>query len=58
MPNIPNDKARIILKEKDTEADPFYQLANIEFLEQKAAEYKAGRLNLEEHELMEKGHYD
>ena len=33
--------------------DPFYSESNIRYLEQKMADYKAGRLNLAEHELVE-----
>ena len=34
-------------------ADPFDSENNIRYLEQKMADYKAGRLNLVEHELIE-----
>ena len=34
-------------------ADPFDSESNIRYLEQKMADYKAGRLNLVEHELIE-----
>ena len=33
--------------------DPFYSESNIQYLERKVAEYKAGRLKLSEHELIE-----
>ena len=35
------------------EADPFYSESNIRHLEKKMADYKAGRLKLAEHELIE-----
>ena len=34
-------------------ADPFYSESNMRYLEQKMADYKAGRLNLTEHALIE-----
>ncbi len=34
-------------------ADPFYSEANISYLENKYAAYKANKLNVEEHELIE-----
>lgn len=34
-------------------ADPFYSESNIHYLEQKMSDYKAGRLNFAEHELIE-----
>ncbi len=34
-------------------ADPFYSESNMRYLEQKMEDYKAGRLNFEEHELIE-----
>lgn len=34
-------------------ADPFYSDANIQYLEGKYAAYKSGKLNVEEHELIE-----
>lgn len=34
-------------------ADPFYSDSNIRYLEQKMADYKAGRLKFVEHELIE-----
>lgn len=37
----------------DVCVDPFYSESNIRYLEQKMADYKAGRLNFAEHELIE-----
>ena len=37
----------------DLVADPFYSSDNIRYLEHKAAEYKAGKLKLETHDLIE-----
>ena len=34
-------------------ADPFYSESNMRYLEKKMEDYKAGRLNLTEHELIE-----
>jgi len=34
-------------------ADPFYSESNMHYLEKKMDDYKAGRLNLAEHELLE-----
>lgn len=34
-------------------ADPFYSESNMRYLEQKMEDYKSGRLNFEEHELIE-----
>ena len=34
-------------------ADPFYSESNIRYLEQKMADYKAGRLKFAEHKLIE-----
>lgn len=34
-------------------ADPFYSESNIRYLEQKMTDYKAGKLNFAEHELIE-----
>ena len=34
-------------------ADPFYSESNMRYLEKKMEDYKAGRLNLAEHELIE-----
>lgn len=33
--------------------DPFYSESNIRYLEQKMADYKAGKIRIEEHELIE-----
>ena len=33
--------------------DPFYSESNIRYLEKKMADYKAGKLHLTEHELIE-----
>lgn len=37
----------------DVSIDPFYSESNMRYLEQKMADYKAGRLDFEEHELIE-----
>lgn len=37
----------------DVSVDPFYSESNIHYLEQKPANYKAGKLKFEEHELIE-----
>ncbi len=37
----------------DLSVDPFYSESNIRYLEQKMEDYKAGRLNFAEHELIE-----
>ncbi len=37
----------------EVSADPFYSDSNIRYLEQKMADYKAGRLQLTEHPLIE-----
>lgn len=37
----------------EVSADPFYSDSNIRYLEQKIADYKAGRLQFVEHELIE-----
>lgn len=37
----------------EVSVDPFYSESNIRYLEKKAADYKAGRLNLAEHGLIE-----
>ena len=37
----------------EVSADPFYSESNIRYLEQKMADYKAGRLKFAEHELIE-----
>lgn len=34
-------------------ADPFYSESNINYLEEKMEQYKAGKLNFAEHELLE-----
>jgi len=34
-------------------ADPFYSDSNMRYLEKKMKDYKAGQLNLAEHELIE-----
>lgn len=37
----------------EVSADPFYSESNINYLEQKMKDYKAGKLNFTEHELIE-----
>ena len=37
----------------DVSVDPFYSESNIRYLEKKMADYKAGRLQLAVHELLE-----
>lgn len=37
----------------DVSVDPFYSESNIRHLEQKMSDYKAGRIQLAEHELIE-----
>ena len=37
----------------DVSIDPFYTESNIRYLEEKIAAYRAGRLQLSEHELIE-----
>ena len=37
----------------EVSADPFYSASNMRYLEQKLADYKAGRLQFAEHELLE-----
>ena len=37
----------------DVSVDPFYSESNIRYLEKKMADYKAGRLQLAAHELLE-----
>lgn len=37
----------------DVAVDPFYSESNIRHLEQKMADYKAGRLQVSEHELID-----
>ena len=50
--------AKKVGKEKripfDVAIDPFYSENNIRYLEQKMADYKAGKLKFSEHELIEK----
>ena len=49
--------ARKVSREKripfEVSVDPFYSESNIRYLQKKMADYKAGRLNFAEHELME-----
>lgn len=49
--------ARKVSREKripfEVSVDPFYSESNVRYLEKKMADYKAGRLNFAEHELME-----
>lgn len=49
--------ARKVSREKripfEVSVDPFYSESNIRYLEKKMADYKAGRLNFAEHELIE-----
>ena len=49
--------ARKVSREKripfEVSIDPFYSESNIRYLEKKMADYKAGRLNFAEHELIE-----
>lgn len=37
----------------EVSADPFYSESNMRYLEQKMADFKAGKLNFAEHELIE-----
>ena len=37
----------------DVSIDPFYSESNMRYLEQKMSDYKAGKLRLAEHELIE-----
>ena len=37
----------------DVSVDPFYSESNMRYLEQKMADYKAGKLKFAEHELIE-----
>ena len=46
-------RERRIPFEVSADPDPFYSESNIRYLEQKMAEYKAGKLKLEEHDLIE-----
>lgn len=41
------------VEEITTVPDPFYSESNIRYLEKKMEDYKAGRLKLAEHELIE-----
>lgn len=49
--------AKKVAREKripfDVSVDPFYSESNVRYLEQKMADYKAGKLHFAEHELME-----
>jgi DNA-damage-inducible protein J len=49
--------AKKVAREKripfDVSVDPFYSESNIRYLEQKMADYKAGKLKFAEHELIE-----
>lgn len=49
--------ARKVAREKripfKVSVDPFYSESNIRYLEQKMADFKAGKLTFEEHELIE-----
>lgn len=49
--------ARTVVRERkipfEVAADPFYSANNIRYLEKKMEDYKAGRLKLAEHELIE-----
>ncbi len=49
--------ARTVVRERkipfEVAADPFYSENNIRYLEKKMEDYKAGRLKLAEHELIE-----
>ena len=47
------EQERRIPFEITADADPFYSESNIRYLEQKMADYKAGRLKLAEHELLD-----
>lgn len=47
------DKEIPIQAEYADNTDPFYSENNIRYLEQKAADYKANRLCLSEHQLIE-----
>lgn len=38
---------------EDVDPDPFYSNSNIRYLEEKMSDYKAGRLKLSAHELLE-----
>lgn len=49
--------ARTVVRERkipfEVTADPFYSENNVHYLENKMEDYKAGRLKLAEHELIE-----
>lgn len=49
--------ARTVVRERkipfEVTADPFYSENNVRYLENKMEDYKAGRLKLAEHELIE-----
>jgi len=49
--------AKKVAREKripfEMELDPFYSESNIRYLEQQMADYKAGRLQIEKHDLIE-----
>lgn len=47
------EQERRIPFEITAEADPFYSESNIRYLEKKMEDYKAGRLKLSEHALLE-----
>lgn len=47
------EQERRIPFEITADADPFYSESNIRYLEKKMADYKAGRLKLAEHELLD-----
>ena len=42
----------------EVSVDPFYSESNIHYLEQKIADYKAGKLKFEEHDLIEDDYAD
>lgn len=49
--------ARKVAREKripfEVSVDPFYSESNLRYLEKKMADYKAGRINFTEHELID-----
>lgn len=47
------EQERRIPFEITADADPFYQESNIRYLEKKMEDYRAGRLKLAEHDLIE-----
>ncbi|MBD5170049.1 MAG: type II toxin-antitoxin system RelB/DinJ family antitoxin [Oscillibacter sp.] len=47
------EQERRIPFEITADADPFYSESNIRYLEKKMEDYKAGRLKLAEHELLD-----